>query len=86
MCDKTLMINEMVYEIGTEASAFYVVVEGKIVLETCIEIDTYNKFPCSAKEWQVIKKTKKYIYKLREVKAGDYFGHEEIILNVNRRI
>lgn len=51
MCDKTLMINEMVYEIGTEASAFYVVVEGKIVLETCIEIDTYNKFPCSAKEW-----------------------------------
>jgi len=63
-----------------------VVVEGKLVLETCIEIDTYHKFPSSAKEWKVTKKTKKYFYKLREVRAGDYFGHEEIILNVNRRI
>ena len=26
------------------------------------------------------------MYKLREVTAGDYFGHEEIILDVGRRV
>jgi CRP-like cAMP-binding protein len=68
------------------AGVFYVVVEGKLVMETCIEIDTYHKFPCGAKEWELKKKTRKIIYKLREITAGDYFGHEEMILNVNRRI
>jgi CRP-like cAMP-binding protein len=61
-------------------------VEGKLLLETCIEIDSYTKFPCGAKEWEIKKKTKKIIYKLREISAGDYFGHEEIILGVDRRV
>ena len=86
MGDVQYLKNDIVYGMDETSGVFYVVVEGKLVLETCIEIDTYNKFPSSAKEWKVTKKTKKYIYKLREVRAGDYFGHEEIILNVNRRI
>ena len=86
MGDVQYFKNDIVYKMDETASVFYVVVEGKLQLETCIEIDTYNKFPSSAKGWKVIRKTRKYIYKLREVKAGDYFGHEEIILDTNRRI
>lgn len=61
-------------------------IEGKLTLETCIEVDTYHKFPSGVKEWEVKKKTKKIVYKLRDVISGDCFGHEEIILDVNRRV
>ncbi len=36
-------------------------------METCIEVDTYHKFPSGVKEWEVKKKTKKIVYKLRDV-------------------
>lgn len=38
-----------------DSSVFYVVVEGKLVMESCIEIDAYHKYPCGVKEWEVKK-------------------------------
>ena len=47
-----------IYDIGQDASTFYVVRRGKLIMETIIEVDTYFRYPVNKQSWEVRKKTK----------------------------
>ena len=55
---------QVIYEINSVPQNCYVVQEGSVAMETCIEIDRYHRFPISHDEWEVRKVTKRYVYKL----------------------
>ena len=74
-----------IYDIGQDASTFYVVRRGKLIMETIIEVDTYFRYPVNKQSWEVRKKTKQIRYKLQQFWKGAFFGHEEIIQGYNRR-
>lgn len=68
-----------IYEINHEASYVCIIKEGTVIMDTCIENDTYQRYPCSTNQWKVVKETKKYQYKLQQLNKFSVFGHEEIL-------
>ena len=46
---------ETIYNMGHDTSAFYMVKDGAVLLETLIEIDAYFKIPVKTNEWDVRK-------------------------------
>jgi CRP-like cAMP-binding protein len=72
------------YDIGADPEVVFVVKEGKLVQETVFEIDEYFKIPVEKKQWHVRRKTKRYIYKIRELTRGSIFGHEELFQKSDR--
>lgn len=56
-----------------------------MIVETVIEIDDFRKYPIGNQSWEVLKTTRRLQYRLRELKAGTLFGHEELLLNIKRR-
>ena len=59
--------------------------DGAVTMETCLEIDRYNRFPLQHDKWEVRKETKTYRYKLQTVRSGQCFGQEEILTNLKKR-
>jgi len=37
------------------------------------------------KQWEVLKTTKRLLYKMKELREGEIFGHEELLLGIKRR-
>jgi hypothetical protein len=36
---------DLIYEIGAEPEVFYILKSGRLILETIIEVDDFNKYP-----------------------------------------
>jgi CRP-like cAMP-binding protein len=56
-----------------------------MIVETIIEIDDFRKYPIGNQSWEVMKTTRRLQYRLREIKSGTLFGHEELLLGIKRR-
>ena len=76
---------QTIYDIGQNASTFYVVRGGKLTMETIIEIDSFFKIPVGRGRWEIRKTTRRIQYKLQELSKGSMFGHEEMLLGYDRR-
>lgn len=50
---------QTVYEIGSKANTCYIVAEGRLIIETIIEVDNCFKFPVSKSEWELRKRTRR---------------------------
>ena len=83
--EKYCKANDLIFDLGEPAEMLYIVREGELSHETIIEHETNMKFPDGAKSWEVIRKTKTIQYHIRDLKQGDYFGHEEILTNQKLR-
>jgi len=55
------------------------VIDGKLCMETIVEIDNFFRFPVSKNEWEIRKRTRRIQYKLQELNKGAIFGHEEML-------
>lgn len=86
---------DIIYEIGSEPEVFYILRSGKLILETIIDIEDFHKYPVvrsyfvkfvqGNKEWEILKTTKRLLYRMRELREGEIFGHEELLLGIKRR-
>ena len=76
---------DLIFEIGTDPEVFYILRSGKLILETIIDIEDYHKYPVANKEWEILKTKRRLQYRMRELKAGEIFGHEELLLGIKRR-
>ena len=47
--------DSIIYEIGQLPNTFYLVREGKLCMETIIEVESYYKYPINKQEWEVRK-------------------------------
>jgi CRP-like cAMP-binding protein len=77
--------NEVIYDVGSPAEAFYILKSGKCLVETIIEIESFYRFPIDKRRWEMRKVTHKIQYKIHEVSKGGFFGHEEILQGYRRR-
>ncbi|CDW88204.1 UNKNOWN [Stylonychia lemnae] len=88
--------NEIIYEIGSDPEVFYIIRSGKVILETIIEIEDFHKYPIvinililmnqqANKEWEILKTKKRLLYRMKELKNGEIFGHDELLLDIKRR-
>ena len=53
-----VQLGATIYDIGQAASTFYVVREGKLTMETIIEVESFFKFPVDRQKWEVRKTTR----------------------------
>jgi CRP-like cAMP-binding protein len=79
------LAGQNVFEIGAKSGSVYIVLEGRLTMETIIEIDNFFRFPVSKTEWEVRKRTRRIQYKLQELRRADIFGHEELLIGIDRR-
>jgi CRP-like cAMP-binding protein len=42
-------------------------------------------FTKANKTWEVLKTNRRIIYKLKEIKMGSLFGHEDLLFEINRK-
>ena len=82
--EKNYAIGDVLYKQGAESSVFFVNVRGKLSAETEVEIDEYNRYPTNNKQWESVRTTTKYLYKLNDIKERQIFGHEELMDGHNR--
>lgn len=80
-CIRQQCINkgDRLYDIGNVSDCFYFLKEGKISIETVIEIESFYRFPIDKKKWELRRTTQRILYKIKEVNKGQIFGHEEIL-------
>lgn len=76
--------SDKVYDQGEASNIFYIVSKGSLQMETTLDIDLFYKYPQGKKKWMVTQMTRKVKYKVKELKVGDFFGHDEIIGNTKR--
>ena len=50
---------DTIYDIGQNASTFYLVREGKLTMETIIEVESFFKFPVDRQTWEIRKTTRR---------------------------
>jgi len=79
LCSQNIKQGDKLYDIGAPAEAFYIVKEGKIAIETVIEIESFYRFPIDKKKLEMCRVTQRILYKLKEVHKGQMFGYEEIL-------
>ena len=53
-------------------------------MESMLDIDLFYKYPSGPHKWMVTQMTRTVKYKVKELKEGDFFGHDEIV-NQTRR-
>ncbi|CDW71420.1 UNKNOWN [Stylonychia lemnae] len=85
LTEKNYAPGNIVYQQGDESSVFYIIKKGSVVVETVIDIDEYNRYPIDIKTWEIVKKTKRFRYKIQELGKASIFGHNELILKVPRQ-
>lgn len=71
---------QLIYDIGSDAETFFIVREGCLQHETLIETEHLIKYPVDAANWLVERRTKKFVFKIQDLGIGDFFGHEEILV------
>ena len=76
---KAYQQKEIVFEQGDEGNELYIVKSGTLFLEVVIEMIDCNIYPCANKVWEKQVTVRKYVYRARELSAGDFFGHEELV-------
>ena len=65
---------------GSEANELFIVKTGKLLLEVVIEVIDCNIYPTGKNLWEKLITMKKYVYRVRELNPGDFFGHEELVI------
>ena len=71
--------NQVIYDIGDYVDKVYILKSGKLSVETFVEISSQNVYPISPREWEKREVKKQILYKVRTLRPGDIFGHEEFI-------
>lgn len=54
-------------------------------MESILEYEKNIKYPIDAQKWEIKRTTKTLVYQVRKLKAGDYFGHEEVLSAIHKR-
>ena len=65
----------MIYDLGSNPETLYILLSGKVAMETEIEIDETNRFPIGRSRWEVHNTKRKVFYEIREVIENEVFGH-----------
>ncbi|CAI2366556.1 unnamed protein product [Moneuplotes crassus] len=77
--------HQVVYRAGDYANVFYIVRAGVLHMESVVEVENTYRYPVGPKKWEYKKITRRLSYRVKELKRGDMFGHEEIFDQVGRR-
>jgi len=72
--------SDIIYDQDSDSNVFYIVKRGKVAIQTIVELESENIYP-NNKKWNVLKTKKKCMYMVRELKAGEIFGHEELLMH-----
>ena len=72
--------NDIIYDQAAEASAFYIVKRGTVKVEAAVEIEHQNVYPHGkGRQWKLVNTKKKCLYRVRDLKPGEIFGHDELL-------
>lgn len=73
------MPGQQVYDLEGSASTFYIVMAGSLTMDTCVQSEQNHKLPVTKSQLEIHTIKKRMRYKLRTLKPGMCFGHEEIL-------
>ena len=76
---------QVVYKAGNVANVFYIVRAGTLHMESVIEIEDAVRYPIARNQWEYRKVIRKISYRVKELKRGDMFGHDEIFDECKRK-
>lgn len=71
--------NDVIFDIGDSTSQFFIVKCGELQVESVVEIEEENSFPIGLEKWESQKVTREVLLKAHTLLAGEIFGLQEII-------
>ena len=75
---------EVIYEYGDKSHSLYVVKSGSVEIQIYSDIEKSNKWPVASHMWNIRKVKSRYVFPLKVVKEGDFFGEYELINKKDR--
>ncbi|CAI2371141.1 unnamed protein product [Moneuplotes crassus] len=81
---KIYQSGDKIYSIGDNANCAYILKSGTCHEQCVVNIHDSNRFPSSRNTWTVQNKNRKLLYKAKEIKEYDLFGHHEMIDETQR--
>ena len=79
LCQQKYQAGDVIYDIGSNPNVLYILMSGKVAMETEVEIEETNKCPTGYNCWEVQITKRRIFYEIRQLKANDVFGHQELI-------
>ena len=76
---------EIIYEFNSISQVFFLLKTGKVEVQTFINIEEKNRWPISTHTWNERKVISKYVYPVKIVQIGEFFGEYELILKNERK-
>jgi hypothetical protein len=70
----TIPKKKRIFNVLDQCTSLYIVKQGVVALDTCIEVASLIKYPVKSDEWKLRQKLTKLNYKLGLVHAGGVFG------------
>ena len=65
----------MIYDLGINPETVYILISGRVAMETEVEIEEVNRFPIGRSRWEVQITKRKVFYEIREIAENEVFGH-----------
>ena len=75
-------MGETIYNIGQSPECLFILLSGRLVMETEIVVDEVNRFPTSVDQFAVHTTKRKIKYEVKEIELNEIFGHEELVAHV----
>lgn len=75
---------DVIYEKNDQSKTFYIIKEGLVQLQTYTNLEQQNKWPIGFRQWKLRKVTNKFIYPVKDLQKGEFFGENEIMHNIQR--
>jgi CRP-like cAMP-binding protein len=75
---------ENIYEQGENSNMIYIIYKGTLMMESTLDIDLFYKYPQGKNKWMATQMTRRVKHKVKELKEGDFFGHDEFTAGTKR--
>eukprot|EP00359_Climacostomum_virens_P010102 CAMPEP_0204911218 /NCGR_PEP_ID=MMETSP1397-20131031/9612_1 /ASSEMBLY_ACC=CAM_ASM_000891 /TAXON_ID=49980 /ORGANISM="Climacostomum Climacostomum virens, Strain Stock W-24" /LENGTH=501 /DNA_ID=CAMNT_0052081695 /DNA_START=577 /DNA_END=2079 /DNA_ORIENTATION=+ len=70
---------QTIYRLGDSSPTFYIITQGKVLLQTQVDVSQHHRWPVGDREWELLNFSHKFKVTVRTVNPGQFFGESEVI-------
>lgn len=76
---------QTIYNLGDPSPTFYIIMSGKVQLQTQVDVSQHHRWPVGDREWELMNLMHKFRVTVKTVNQCEFFGQAEVINDIPRQ-